>query len=307
MNVLIAADMEGIAGIADYGECLPSHPRAYARGRRLMTDEVLVAIEALRAGGAETISVGDWHMVGTNVERERMPAGVEVRPIAGLALTEAEPSMTKAHGGPLDAVVMIGHHARTPSPRGFCSHTFIWGMEVLLDGESLSEVQVYAQGLAAEGIPILAGAGDRWLLEEMRDGELGSARLVTTKEGEGRGRADPVAPADAHNALRQAIAGALAEPLQPPPARSYPAELVIKVENEEIARTAVAAPGDLLTAIATAFRASQVSREYRQLAKLLPPNHDSRLRSLQRRVGSLLATPVMRSKERQWLGANGMS
>jgi len=161
MNVLIAADMEGIAGIEDYGDCLPSHRAAYARGRELMTDEVLVAVEALRAGGAGTISVGDWHMVGTNVERERMPAGVEVRPIAELALNEAEPSMSKAHGGPLDAVVMIGHHARTPSPRGFCSHSFVWEMEVLLDGESLSETQVYAQALAAEGVPILLLAGDR--------------------------------------------------------------------------------------------------------------------------------------------------
>ena len=43
VGVLIAADMEGIAGIEDYGDCLPSHPAAYARGRRLMTDEALVA------------------------------------------------------------------------------------------------------------------------------------------------------------------------------------------------------------------------------------------------------------------------
>src|SRR6201999_4095243 len=92
VDVLIAADMEGIAGIEDYGDCLPSHPAAYARGRRLMTDEVLVAVAAVRAGGAGRLSVGDWHMVGTNVERERMPAGVEVRPIADLALAEAEPS-----------------------------------------------------------------------------------------------------------------------------------------------------------------------------------------------------------------------
>lgn len=303
MNVLVAADMEGIAGIEDYGDCLPSHPAAYARGRRLMTDEVLVAVEALRAGGAERISVGDWHMVGTNVERGRMPAGVEVRPIADLALAEAEPSMTKAHGGPLDAVVMIGHHARTPSPRGFCSHTFIWGMEVLLDGEQLSEVQVYAQGLAAEGIPILVAAGDRWLLEELDEGELGSARLLTTKEGEGRGRARSIDPVAAHADLRNSIAAALAEPLRPPPARHYPAGLVIRVEGEEIARTTVAESGDLLTEIATVFRTSQVSREYRQLAKLLPPDHDSKLRSLQRRAGSLLATPVMRRKERQWLAA----
>jgi D-aminopeptidase len=294
--------MEGIAGIEDYGECLPSHPAAYARGRRQMTDEVLVAIEALRAGGAETISVGDWHMVGTNIERERMPDGVEVRPIADLALAKAAPSMTKAHG-PLDAVVMIGHHARTPSPKGFCSHTFIWEMEVLLDGESLSETQVYAQALAVEGIPILVAAGDRWLLEEMGEGELGSARLVRTKEGQGRARASSIPPADAHAELRKAIADALAEPRKPPPTRNYPAELVVKVEGKEIARTTVSSAGDLLTEIATVFRTSQVSREYRQLAKLLPSDHDSRLRSLQRRAGSLLATPAMRSKERQWLAA----
>lgn len=304
MNVLIAADMEGIAGIEDYGDCLPSHPAAYARGRRLMTDEVLAAVEALRAGGAKRISVGDWHMVGTNIERERMPDGVEVRPIAELALAEADPSMTKAHGGPLDAVVMIGHHARTPSPRGFCSHTFIWDMEVLLDGESLSEVQVYAQGLAAEGIPILVASGDRWLLDELGDGELGSARLLPTKEGQGRARARSNNPAATRAKLAEAIAAALTAPLQPPPARSYPAGLRITAEGEELAKTTVAEPADLLTAIASVFRTSQVSREYRQLAKLLPSGHDSRARQLQRRLGSLLATPVMRSKERRWLASS---
>ncbi|HEY5053738.1 MAG TPA: M55 family metallopeptidase, partial [Solirubrobacterales bacterium] len=82
MNVLIAADMEGIAGIDHFGDCLPSHPAAYRRGCKLMTDEVLAAVDALRAGGAERISVGDWHMVGTNVERRRMPDGIDVRPIA---------------------------------------------------------------------------------------------------------------------------------------------------------------------------------------------------------------------------------
>jgi D-aminopeptidase len=167
VNVLIAADMEGITGIDDYGDCLPSHPAAYARGRRLMTDEVLVAIEALRKAGAERISVGDWHMVGTNIERDRMPAGIEVRPIADLALNETEPSMAKAHGGPLDGVVMLGHHASTKNPPAFCSHTFIWEMEVSLDGVPLSEARVYAQALAAEGVPVLVASGDRWMPEEL--------------------------------------------------------------------------------------------------------------------------------------------
>lgn len=301
MNVLIATDMEGIGGIDDCGDCLPSHPAAYARGRRLMTDEVLVAVEALRGAGAERISVGDWHMVGTNVERERMPPGVVVKPIADLALEESEPSMAKAHGGPLDAVVMLGHHASTKNPLAFCSHTFIWEMEVSLGGTPLSEVRVYAQALAAEGVPILVASGDRWMLEELDEGELGGARLVETKVGEGRARARSHEVSAVHAELAEAIAATCAAPPQPPPARAYPAELRIAVEGEEIARITVDAADDLLTAIAGVFRTSQVSREYRQLAKLLPSGHDSRLRAAQRRAGGLLATPVMRAKERRWL------
>jgi D-amino peptidase len=305
VNVLIAADMEGIAGIEDYGECLPSHPAAYARGRRLMTDEVLAVVGALRAGGVENVSVGDWHMVGTNIERERMPDGVEVRPIADLALAEADPSSTKAGGGgELDAVVLIGHHAKTPSPRGFSSHTFIWEMEVELDGASLSETQVFAQGLAAERVPILVASGDRWLLDELDDGELGGARLVATKEGEGRAKATSLDAAEARAQLAEAVGEALAEKTGlVPPAREYPAELRVAVAGEEIASTTVADSSELLAAVATIFRESKVSREYRQLAALLPAGHDSWLRATQRRLGSLVATPAIRSKERRWLAS----
>jgi D-amino peptidase len=303
MNVLIAADMEGVAGIEDCGECLPSHPAAYARGRKLMTDEVLAAIGALRDGGVERISVGDWHMVGTNIERERMPGGIEVRPIADLALTEADPSMTKANGGPLDAVVMIGHHAKTPSPRGFCSHTFVWDMEVLLDDESLSEVQVYAQGLAAEGIPVLAVSGDRWLLEELDDGELGSARLIQTKEGQGRAQAASRGVEEVRAELADAIGSGLSSLPDRPPARRSPTQLRITAEGEEIANATVSEASGLLTAVATAFRTSDVSREYRQLATLFPSGHDSWVRNARRHLGSLISRPVMRSKERRWLAS----
>jgi D-aminopeptidase len=261
-----------------------------------MTDEVLAVVTALREGGAEQVTVGDWHMVGTNIERERMPAGVEVRPIAALALTEAEPSMTKAAGaGELDAVVLIGHHASTPTRLGFCSHTFIWEMEVQLDGESLCEAQVYAQGLAAEGIAALAVSGDSRMLETFGEGELGGARLVATKEGRGRARARSEDPAAARAELAAVVATGLSSPPQPPPARDYPAELRILLAGEELATMTVSEPAQLLGAIADTFRSSRVSREYRQLAKLLPP------RGVRRRLGSLVATPVMLAKERRWL------
>jgi D-amino peptidase len=298
VNVLVATDMEGIAGIEDHRECLPSHPGAYSRGRRLMTDEVLAVVAALREGGVEQIGVGDWHMVGTNLERERMPSGVEVRPIADLALAEGDPSFTKAAGGEaLDAVVLTGHHASTPTPLGFCSHTFTWEMEVTLDGESLSETQAFAQGLAAEGIPALAVSGDSRMLETFGDGEMGAARLVATKEGLGRDRARSEDPAAVRAELAAAIATGLAELPQPPPSRPYPAELRITMAGEELVRTTVSEPAQLLEAIAGVFRSGRVSREYRQLAKLLPP------RGLRRLLGGALATPVMLAKERRWLAA----
>jgi hypothetical protein len=55
--------------------------------------------------------------------------------------------------------------------------------------------------------------------------------------------------------------------------------------------------------VATIFRESRVSREYRQLAALLPAGHDSRLRAARRRLGSLLATPTIRAKEKRWLAS----
>ena len=58
-----------------------------------------------------------------------------------------------------------------------------------------------------------------------------------------------------------------------------------------------------MTAVATIFRESRVSREYRQLAALLPAGHDSRLRAARRRLGSLIATPAIRAKERRWLAS----
>jgi hypothetical protein len=143
------------------------------------------------------------------------------------------------------------------------------------------------------------------MLEELGEGELGGARLVAALEGLGRARARPREIATVHAEIAARIESALAErdlPTPPPP-RSYPAELAIAVEGKEIARTEVRDPDHLLTEIADVFRGSQVSREYRQLAKLLPAGNDSRARALQRRLGSLLATPVMRRKERTWLAA----
>jgi D-aminopeptidase len=174
---------------------------------------------------------------------------------------------------------------------------------VELDGESLCETQVYAQGLAAEGIPALLASGDSRMLETFGESELGGARLIATKEGQGRGSARSGDPAAIRDELAEAVASALSEPPEPPPSRRYPAELRIAVDGRELARATVSEPAELLGAVGGVFRANQISREYRQLAKLLPAADGSFSRAARRRLGSLIATPVMLAKERRWLAA----
>jgi hypothetical protein len=103
--------------------------------------------------------------------------------------------------------------------------------------------------------------------------------------------------------LSEAIGAALSNVPDLPPTRPYPTQLRITAEGQEIANAELPGPSGLLIALATAFRTSDVSREYRQLAALFPSGHDSWVRSARRHLGGLISRPVMRSKERRWLAS----
>ena len=68
-------------------------------------------------------------------------------------------------------------------------------------------------------------------------------RSRRARDGRGRPRS---APAEAREKLADAVGAALAGPRQPPPSRTYPAELRVAVSGEEIARTTVANSDELL-------------------------------------------------------------
>jgi D-amino peptidase len=58
MKVFLSVDMEGVAGIADWAQCLAGGDD-YALGRELLVGEVNAAIEGALAGGATEILVND--------------------------------------------------------------------------------------------------------------------------------------------------------------------------------------------------------------------------------------------------------
>jgi D-amino peptidase len=66
MKVYISADMEGVAGIVDWAQCIVDGDD-YALGRDLLAGEVNAAIEGALAAGATQILVNDAHSAMRNL------------------------------------------------------------------------------------------------------------------------------------------------------------------------------------------------------------------------------------------------
>lgn len=307
MRVLVAADMEGITGIDDFRVCSPPHWAAYNVGCELMTDEVLVAVAALRDAGIDDVVVGDWHMVGANIRRDRLPADVPTHPIADLVTPDGDPSISTAAHGPVDAAVLLGQHASGNSKRGFSSHTLTWGMSVFLDGLPMSEAQIFAQAFAAEETPVLVVAGDDVMLEELGTGEFDDAQLIPTKRALDRARAVSVPTPVAHDQIAAAISRSVEAKISAPPLRDYPAELVVTMDDEELLRRRIGSPEELLQGTAEAFMNSKIAFPYRVVRRIFPAHRDSDCRSVARRLCALALMPIVRRAEVTYLADAGLT
>jgi D-amino peptidase len=66
MKLFISFDMEGVAGIVDWAQCLPPG-QAYEEGRALLLGEVNAAIDGALAVGAAQVVVNDSHGAMSNL------------------------------------------------------------------------------------------------------------------------------------------------------------------------------------------------------------------------------------------------
>ena len=67
MKLFISFDMEGVAGIVDWAQCLPPG-QAYEEGRALLLGEVNAAIDGALAAGATEIVCNDSHGTMSNLD-----------------------------------------------------------------------------------------------------------------------------------------------------------------------------------------------------------------------------------------------
>lgn len=237
MKVYLSFDMEGVAGIVDWSQCLPSGGAAYDLGRALTLAEVNAAIDGAVAGGADEIVVNDSHGAMFNLDPRLLHA-----PATYLSGRHKPGYMMQGLDASFDAVFFVGYHGSISGESSALSHTY--NPEVV-SGVRLGGVYVGESGINALvpwdlGIPLALVTGDTVTLEELHQ-IAPDCVGVATKESVSRFAAHSLRPevacAQIEDAARRATEAVAAGGIAPPRI-DRPAALEVELQTADMAEVA---------------------------------------------------------------------
>jgi D-amino peptidase len=155
MKVYISVDAEGISGIYNLWQVMPSGSE-YSFTRRMMANDVNAAVDGAFKAGAIQVIVNDAHNSGNNLLIDMLDERVDlisgnVRPLG------------MAQGAELcaDAAFFIGYHARK-GLTGVISHSYAYGsmVEMRLNGRVICEHDLIGHAVGMFGTPVVMLTGD---------------------------------------------------------------------------------------------------------------------------------------------------
>jgi len=113
MKVYIMTDLEGVAGIMDYGNWCSEKSRYYENAKELLSKEINAAVEGFLEGGATEILIADGHGSGA-VNPELLHEKVELSRY-GVSLFIAKEK--------IDFLAFVGQHPMAGTIGGHLSHS----------------------------------------------------------------------------------------------------------------------------------------------------------------------------------------
>ncbi len=203
MKAYIHTDIEGVAGWVFYHNT-KSFPSANwqhtQRMNRLLTDEVLAAVVALEAEGANEIYINDAHGPGYSIFFEELPQSCRIIHGRGGQAPSWTPFLDKS----IDVSIAIGQHPMAGTVRGNCNHS-IW---FLTDGNGqdhhLSETTMFALLAGYHDVPMVMVSGDDCLCKEVGEKVPGCA-LAPVKTSLGLQNACALSPRAAHRLIADKV------------------------------------------------------------------------------------------------------
>jgi D-amino peptidase len=239
VKVFVSSDMEGVAGIVDWAQCIGPGAE-YERGRALLQAEVNAAIDGALEAGADEIVVNDSHWLMRNLDPEELHGAASY--VAGF---HKPLYMMEGLDASFDVAFFVAYHGSVDGPPSVLSHTYnpraIAG--VRLDGRRVGESGINALVAAAFGVPVGLVTGDDATCDEARPWFAG-VELVQVKRSISRVSAESLHPERARAAIREAAAAAVrrAAMLQPPAVGNAVA-LEVRCTTADVAELASALEG----------------------------------------------------------------
>jgi D-amino peptidase len=242
MKILIAADMEGVTGVVDWGQVTPGHEE-YPRFRRLMTGDVNAAIRGAFEAGADEVIVSDGHDGGRNLLIE------ELDPRARLNAGGPTPlSMLQGVDSGVTAAIFVGYHARAGAHPAILNHT--WSSKCIanlwLNGEVVGEIGLNAAVCGFFNVPVIMISGDQTACAEATE-LLGTIETAVVKQATGRMAAECLPPGAAQQAIYEATVRAVGclQAGEAPMPFSIEAPIILDIEfvQSDMADRAALLPG----------------------------------------------------------------
>jgi D-amino peptidase len=232
VKVFISVDMEGVAGISDWEQCLPGGDD-YPLGRDLVLGEVNAAIDGALEAGARQFLVNDAHSVMRNLPPEAL--GGDASYLSG----RFKPLyMMEGLDPTFDVALFLGYHAAMPSP-GVLSHTYNPRAiaNVTLNGIVTGEAGINALVAQAHSVPVAVITGDQYVGPEAAPFCPG-IDVVEVKRSVSRYAAEHLHPRVARQRIREGVYSSLTEPSAGPPLLHLPATLEVELLSPDMAEQA---------------------------------------------------------------------
>ncbi len=204
LRVLVMHDMEGLSGQDDPRTFLYQYGELYERGQEYLIGDVNAVIAGLFDGGADEVHVMDAHGSGN---RDPDLLADQLDPRAQFNYRDAPPWIPGyLDPSGYDAVAMVGMHAKT-GRGGFASHTYGFGIEIRINGATVTEPELYAFSLGMGGVPVIFVSGDDRLAEDLAT--MPWIEYVTVKTSTSASTANPRPVPEVREELRAAARRAL--------------------------------------------------------------------------------------------------
>jgi D-amino peptidase len=239
VKVFLSTDMEGTAGVVDWGQVRgPSTEYEYYRGQ--LQAETNAAIDGALAAGATEFVVNDSHSTMQNLRPDELHGRASY-----LSGRHKPLYMMEGLDDSFDAAMFVSYHGSAGATSSVLHHTYNPRAiaEVRLNGVIAGEAGVNALAALAHGVPVVLISGDRVTIDEALP-FCPEIEGVVVKESVSHNAALSVHPELARELIRDGAKRAL-DRLGDfrLPDITQPAELIVRYHNGALAELACALRG----------------------------------------------------------------